>query len=135
MDVSALQEGHMPANTEIIRQLYSDFQEARIEAILAACTEETTWLIPGAPALPYAGPHHGKAAVGAFFAMLGATLEITEFTPQNYVQEGEWVWVDGHYAGRDRSGPGQFQSVWAHRWRLRAGRVLELRDHFDTLVV
>jgi len=125
----------MSTNAGIIRKLYSDFQQGRVEAILEVCAEGTTWLIPGAPALPYAGAHHGRAAVGAFFATLGATLEITDFTPQNYVQEGEWVWVDGQYAGRNRAGPGQFQSSWAHRWKLRAGQVLELRDHFDTLAV
>jgi uncharacterized protein len=136
MDVSVLPERVMSTNAEIIRKLYGAFQHGRIEAILAVCTEDSTWVIPGAPALPYAGVHHGKAAVGAFFATLGATIEITQFTPENYVQEGDWVWVDGQYAGRDRAGPGQFQSVaWAHRWRLRSGLAQELHDHFDTLAI
>lgn len=125
----------MSTNTEIIRKLYSDFQQANVDAILAACTEDTAWAIPDAPALPYAGTHRGKAAVGAFFASLGATLSITEFTPRSYVQDGEWVWVAGNYAGHSPAGPGKFQSAWAHRWRLAAGKVRELHDHFDTLAV
>ena len=125
----------MSTNIEIIRKLYSDFQQANVEAILAACTDDTAWSIPGAPALPYAGTHRGKAAVGAFFALLGSTLSITEFTPQSYVQESEWVWVAGHYAGCNPAGPGQFQSAWMHRWRLVDGKVREFHDHFDTLAV
>jgi uncharacterized protein len=123
----------MSMNTEIIRNLYSDFQQADVDAILAVCTDDTTWAIPGVPALPYAGTHRGKAALGAFFASLGANLSITEFTPQSYVQDGDWV--AGHYAGHNPAGPGTFQSAWTHRWRLAVGKVRELHDHFDTLAV
>ena len=125
----------MSTNIEIIRKLYGDFQQAKVDAILAVCTEGTAWTIPGSPALPYAGTHRGKAAVGAFFASLGSTLSITEFTPRSYIQEGEWVWVAGHYAGQNSDGPGKFHSSWVHRWRLVDGKVCELHDHFDTLAV
>jgi ketosteroid isomerase-like protein len=110
----------MSTNTAIIHKLYSDFQQAKVDAILAVCTEDTAWAIP---------------AVGAFFASLGGTLSITEFTPQSYVQDGEWVWVAGHYAGHNPAGPGKFQSAWAHCWRLADGKVREFHDHFDTLAV
>ena len=125
----------MSMDIEIIRNLYGDFQRAKVDAILAVCTEGTAWTIPGSPALPYAGTHRGKAAVGAFFASLGSTLSITEFTPQSYIQEGEWVWVAGHYAGQNSDGPGKFQSSWVHRWRLADDKVCEFHDHFDTLAV
>jgi ketosteroid isomerase-like protein len=54
----------MSTNAEIIRKLYADFQQAGIDAILAVCTEDTTWAIPGAPALLYAG--HNPTGPGAF---------------------------------------------------------------------
>jgi uncharacterized protein len=125
----------MSTSTAIIRKLYSDFQQANIETILSVCTDDTAWEIPGAPALPYAGTHRGTAAVGAFFASLGSSLAITEFTPKSYVQDGEWVWVAGHYAGHYPAGPGEFRSAWVHRWRLTDGNVRELHDCFDTLAV
>jgi len=125
----------MATNTDVIRKLYADFQQSRIEAILPVCTEDTTWIIPGAPALAYAGTHRGRAAVGEFFQALGRNLAITEFTPEHYVADGEWVWVSGRYAGGAPAGSGHFKSAWVHRWRLAGGQVCEFHDSFDTLAV
>jgi ketosteroid isomerase-like protein len=126
-------ERHISMNIGISRKLYGDFQQANVGAIQSVCTEDTVWQIPGAPALPYAGRHRGKAAVGGFFAALGASLTITEFTPESYTQDGDWVWVAGHYAGHNPAGQGHFHSAWVHRWRLTDGKVSELHDYFDTL--
>jgi ketosteroid isomerase-like protein len=53
--------------------------------------------------LPWAGTDKGKQEIANFFAQVEQTLEFTEFTPREMIEQGDTVVVLGTLAGRAKS--------------------------------
>jgi hypothetical protein len=56
-----------------------------VDAILERCTEDVDWAADSAiEVAPWHGVKHGKAEVPSFFAGIGETGPVTEFTPLSF---------------------------------------------------
>jgi ketosteroid isomerase-like protein len=53
--------------------------------------------------LPRAGTYEGKQEIANVFAQVEQTLEFTEFTPREMIEQGDTVVVLGTLAGRAKS--------------------------------
>lgn len=83
------------ANLAAAKKLYGDFLHGDIDAVLAAMSDDVTWIIPGPGTLPYSGTKHGKSEWKSYLSGLGAT-EILSFEPKEYFASGNKVVVLGH---------------------------------------
>jgi ketosteroid isomerase-like protein len=86
----------------------------------------------GAP-LAAIGRDYGGQEVGVFFQQLGSTLNITEFTPHTFVEQGDHLVALGTMSGTARNTGQPFSTRWAHHWKFQDGQVIEFNDHFDSL--
>jgi ketosteroid isomerase-like protein len=119
------------ANVALVQKLYALFGQGNIPAILQELGSEIDWHVMGAPLLPYAGDYQG-AAVGQFFQGMAQLLDITEFTPLDFVERGDDVIAFGVIGGTARGSGQPFRSKWVMHWQFRNGRPCAFQDYADT---
>jgi uncharacterized protein len=139
-NIAATQVGRpaAPRNTlriEIIKKLYADFRRGDVEGILAACTEDSCWSIPGSGALPFAGTHVGRAAIGEFYCSLVRHVDIDHLQVECFLQDENMVVAMGRMSGTARRTGKSFASTWLHCWTFDNTRIASFQDSYDTLAV
>jgi ketosteroid isomerase-like protein len=92
-------------NIETVKAIYEAFGRGDVDAILEQCTDDVNWAADAAiEVAPWHGVKHGKAEMPSFFAGIGQTGPVTEFTPLSFAgNDGGDVMVRVHGA-RDRQG-------------------------------
>ena len=118
--------------TQVVQELYRIFGEGNIPALIGTLPQLQVWRGMGAPQVAMGRDYPG-AEVGAFFQALGSTLNITQFTPHTFVEQGDHVVALGTMSGTAHSTGQPFSTRWAHHWKFQDGQVIEFNDHFDSL--
>jgi len=124
-------------NLEITTQMYEAFGRGDVQAILDLVTDDIDWSTDAAiPSAPWYGPRHGKDEVASFFAAIGSTGPVTEFTPLAYAsnQDGD-VMVFLRYAFAVTATGKQVEMNMHHYWKFRDGKVCYVRSSEDTAQV
>lgn len=120
-------------NLTTVKEIYDAVGSGDVDAILDRVTDDVDWAAEAAgTAAPWHGPRPGKAGVAQFFADLGSSVEISEFTPHSFtVGETDvhllidWAFI-AIRTGRNVS------MTMHHYWRLRGGKVEYFRGSEDT---
>jgi len=130
----------MTRQIEAVKKLYADFARGDVEAVLAACSEDSCWTIPGSTYVASDDTHVGKGAIGEFVADLVARMDIDSFAPESIIQDGDLVVTVGYLRGTARCSGRSFSAPWLHCWRIAngpgigaAGKITRFDDSFDTL--
>lgn len=123
------------ANIQTVQQMYADFGQGNIPAILAQLNPDVTWVNAGPESVPYARQRRGVDAVQSFFAALGANVEMQSFEPKEFFASGDRVVVLGAWSGRAKPTGRSFVSEWAMAWTVRGGKVTSFRSYEDTHVM
>jgi ketosteroid isomerase-like protein len=125
----------MAGDTDIVRGIYAAFGEGRIGDIVARMADSTTFIQPGGRDIPWAGTYRTPAEVEGFFGKLADAVEVTDFTPREYVEQDGVVVALGVWAGVARRTGKPFDSSWAMIWKLRDGKVwfYEALEDTDTI--
>jgi ketosteroid isomerase-like protein len=113
----------MAGDTDIVRGIYAAFGEGRIGDIVGRMADSTTFIQPGGRDIPWAGTYRTPAEVEAFFGKLALAAEVTDFTPQEYVEQDGVVVALGKWAGVAKPTGKPFASTWAMTWKLKDGKV------------
>src|SRR5919109_4932977 len=119
-------------NLDIIRRGYEAFGRGDLDALLSLFDENIDWVTPGPPELPTAGTRRGRQEVAGFFRTLNEVFEIEQFTPREFMVQGDRVIVTGDEVARVRGSSTPFNVQWAHAFELRNGLVVSFREYFDT---
>jgi ketosteroid isomerase-like protein len=118
---------------EVVQGAYAAFQRGDIPAVLASCSDDVQWFLPGDPAVvPVAGLRDGVSAVGGFFSVLADTQDAEQFEPREFVAQGEKVIALGVYRWRIKKTGKVFGSDFAHVFTVRDGKVVEFHEFYDT---
>lgn len=86
----------------------------------------------GPSTVPHSGEYHGAEGVGAFFEIVGSTLDVEAFEPLEFIAEGDSVVVIGQERSRVKHNGAQFTVQWVQVWTVKDGKIVRLRDYFDT---
>ena len=113
----------MGANTQIVQEIYAAFGEGRVGDIVARIADDADFIHSGGETIPWSGNYKGPARVAQFFADLAGAVNVTEFTPNQYVEAGETVVALGRWGGTARATGKPFTSSWAMVWKLKDGKV------------
>jgi uncharacterized protein len=123
-------------NTERVLALYAAFGRGDVAFILNALAPNVSWTVPGPMTLPMYGTRHGREQVAEFFKALGENLAFEEFSPREFIAQGERVIVLGYERARALSEGGRtYESEWAHVFTFRDGQVIDFREYSDTAQV
>lgn len=121
-------------NLETVKAIYQAFGRGDVDAILERCTDDVDWAADSAIEIaPWHGVKHGKAEVPSFFAGIGETGPVTEFTPLSFAanDDGE-VMVFLRYAFTVTATGKDVATNLHHYWRFRDGKVAYYRGSEDT---
>ncbi len=126
----------MDSNTNImlVQKCFECFGRGDINGILALLAENVIWEEPENSDIPYAGKRQGKTAVRGFFESL-EQIELAQFSPQEFIGNGDRVVVLGTWAGQVRSTGKSFQSDWALVWKIINGQVTQFKAYEDTATI
>lgn len=122
-------------NLALARGLYSAFTSHDIAAILETLHDEVDWLFFGPEEIPFAGHYLGREAVAGFFRVAVSSTEFLEFEALDFICGGHTVLVQGHERMRARSTGKIWETDWAHVFTVRHGKIIKLREYYDTAVV
>ncbi|MBI1876932.1 MAG: nuclear transport factor 2 family protein [Chloroflexi bacterium] len=118
--------------TQIVQQIYADFGQGNIPAILERLTDEFVWIQPGAPDIPWAGISKTKEQVLAFFQKLAEVVDIEQFEPRQFVSEGDTVVAIGWWKGKSKNKGKSFESDWIMTWTFAGDKVIHYQAAYDT---
>jgi uncharacterized protein len=123
------------APVAIAQNLYAAFGRGDLPFILDGLATDVEWAYPGPDTIPFAGRFRGRDAVTGFFAKLSESVELLEFEPRTFVNDGETVVVLGHERGNARRTGRAFEVDWAHVFIIREGKVASFVEYTDTAAV
>jgi uncharacterized protein len=124
----------MTSNIEAIKRSYEFFKRGDIPALLEDLIgDNCTWISPGPKdKLPWAGTYKGKQEIANFFVQVERTLEFSEFTPREMIEQGNIVVVLGTLAGRAKTTGKPVKNEWAHVFKFSQGKVVFFQEYIDT---
>ena len=104
-----------------------------VDFILNQLTDDVDWAsCPGSDIAPWHGIHRGKGEVPGFFKALGATLQITEFTPLSFAANETDVMVVTRWGATAPSTGKSIEMDIHHWWRFRGAQIYLYRGTEDT---
>ncbi|MBX2998893.1 MAG: nuclear transport factor 2 family protein [Caldilineaceae bacterium] len=118
---------------QVVQELYAAFGRADMPTILNLLDEEVDWHFVGKPQdVPFAGPRHGHAQMIDFFVTVDETCDVLEFGPHEVIPLGEHVLALGREQARVKATGRIFETDWAHLFTVRRGKIVRLREFYDT---
>jgi uncharacterized protein len=122
------------ANEQVVLRLYAAFGQGDMQGIMDVLAEDVDWLFVGRPEdVPFAGQRHGHEQMKEFFRIVGETAgEIYEFGPREVMSFDDKVLVLGHERVRVRATGRVFETDWAHLFTVHDGKIVRLREFYDT---
>jgi len=120
------------SNSQLVLSLYEAFRRGDVQYILDQCTDDVEWITEGPSTIPYVGRYVGKSGVAGFFEALGSTQSDQELTTEKVLAQGDLVTTVGRYAATVKDTGKRADSMLAHVFTIRDGKVSEFLDFFDT---
>ena len=120
-------------NLATINEIYDAVGVGDVDAILDRVTDDVDWAAEATgTGAPWHGPRTGKTGVASFFADLGGSIEISEFTPRHFAAGEADVHLLVDWAFRSIATGQEASMTMHHYWRLRDGKVEYFRGSEDT---
>ena len=122
-----------PSNRAIIEELHR--QPAYTKALLAlpALSDDVDWWAAGSrDRLPWAGEWRGRAGVQEFFQVLGREMKYEKFAAEELVAEGDRVIAIVSASGHAVRSGRPFESHIIREYQFREGRIVRVRNFYDT---
>lgn len=119
-------------NVEIVRHACAAFGRGDLPGLLNLMDPEVSWVTPGPPDLPTAGPRRGHDDVRRFFEALPRLVEITRFEPREFFAQGDKVVVLGHDSSIFRATGKSLEFRWVHVFTVRDAKIVAFEEIGDT---
>ena len=120
-------------NVETIQGMYRSFAKGDVEAVLERMASTIEWneaeSFPYADRNPYVGP---TAVLEGVFARIGDEWESFQVSPEEFIDAGDAVIVQGRYRGKYKKTGAQVDAQFAHVWRVAGGKVNSFQPYADT---
>lgn len=121
---------------QVVQELYAAFGRVDMPAILNLLDEQVNWYFVGRPHdVPFAGQRQGHEQMVDFFVTIAETCEVLEFGPHEVITLGDHVLALGHERVRVKATDHIFETDWAHLFTVREGKIVRLREFYDTAVM
>src|SRR5262245_56123768 len=101
-------------NVQRVQEMYAAFGRGDVPTILNALAADVIWAVDGPGTIPMFGTRRGREQVAQFFQAIGANLAFTEFTPRDFIAQGDQVVALGFERGTARGSGRTFEGHWAH---------------------
>jgi uncharacterized protein len=117
-----------------VNQLYEAYKRRDLDTILNSLSRDCIWEVMGQPEIPFAGIYHGQEDIREFFGKLENTLDMSDFTVEHILENGNLVIATGNFNAVARQTNKRFSTLWAMLWEFNEEeQVVHFRDCADTL--
>ncbi|HEX8552736.1 MAG TPA: nuclear transport factor 2 family protein [Abditibacteriaceae bacterium] len=128
-------EQRQQENAALIQALYAAFEQRDIAGIVELLADDIDWLFFGPSEIPFAGHYRGHAEVAGFFEKALGTSDFLVFEPREVIPGFTNVLVQGFERVRARSTDRIWETDWAHVFTIADGKIVKLREYYDTAVM
>lgn len=124
-------------NTQVVQNAFAAFQRGDISTLLGYLTDDVNWqpCIGAGAHVPFAGTRSGKPQVAEFFSKVAESEQFSEFTPREFVAQGDQVVALGHYRAVTTATSKSFESDFVMVFTLRNGKVSAFREFTDSAAI
>lgn len=126
-------EASMGKSGEIVKGVYDAFARGDVPAVLGALDPGIEWReadgSPYADGNPYVGP---QAVAEGVFQRIVADVENFAAVPENFIDGGHTVVVEGRYKGQMKATGAPIDAQFAHVWGVRDGKIARFQQYTDT---
>jgi ketosteroid isomerase-like protein len=117
-----------------VNQLFDAYNRRDVNAIINSLSRDCIWEVMGQPEIPFAGIYHGKDDIKDFFGKLEDTLDMSEFSVEHILENGNLVVATGHFNALARKTNKRFSTIWSMTFEFNDNEeIVHFRDCFDTL--
>lgn len=117
----------------LVEQFYEALGRGDVGRILGLVTDDVLWEVPGpTDILPFAGAWRGRDAVAEFFERFNSVVDVDQFTPTQYIIQGNTVAALADVRGRAKATGVTYEQGIAHWITVRGGRIAALQYYMDT---
>lgn len=123
----------MGNNAELIQNLYEAFGKGDVPTVLGAFAPHIQWREAEGFYLAEGNPYVGPQAVAeGVFQRIVSDLDDFTVVPQNTIDGGDTVVVEGRYRGKVKSTGKAVDAQFAHVWGFEDGKVVRFQQYTDT---
>jgi uncharacterized protein (TIGR02246 family) len=122
-------------NVQLVRRLYDAMARADMAAVAALMSDDVTFVVPGPSGLGAAGIWRGHEGVQQCFRKLREAQRNQRLEIQELVADDDNVVVLLHVTATVLSTGKMFESDIVHFFTVKGGKIVSLRDFFDTAAV
>jgi uncharacterized protein len=125
----------MPSNTETAKKAYEFFLRGDVPSLVRELVDDKcVWIGAGPPdKLPWAGQFKGKQGVASFFSRVAEHLHFTNFTPREYVEQGDTVVIIGTSSAQVKANGKNVDNEWVHITKFSQGQLVFWQEYTDTV--
>jgi ketosteroid isomerase-like protein len=128
---------HEEANVGALKEAFRRWHETKAGGVqhwLDLMADDVCFrsLAGGAPGMDFTRDRHSRADVARYFEEMSAEWEMVHFTPDEFIAQGERVAVVGRCGWRSRKTGTVAESLMAHFFTFRDGRIVDVLEFFDT---
>lgn len=116
---------------ESVTSIYEAFGRGDIGYIVDQLADDVHWFSHIEPVVPTSGDWSTKAKVPGFFQAIADNVDVTSFTPNEVVADGDTVVSTGGFAGTARSTGKSFATAWIFIWKFQGDRVVGYEQFHD----
>jgi len=109
--------------------MFAAFGAGNLDALIETVHPDSRWIYFGANPRLSRTELNGHAKVRRFFEGIFSRLEMTEFSMDEYVAQGDTVVIFGSEAGTVRATGQPFRNAWAQKYVVRDGQIVEMAEY------
>lgn len=114
-------------NKSVVQQIFAAFAEGDMDTVKSFLHEDVCVYEP--ESLPYGGVTKGRDAMLELFGEVFGLWQDLDLDIKQFVEEGETVVLLADFCGTGKAGI-SFKMPLAEVWKVRDGKVYEVRPHY-----
>ncbi len=122
-------------NLQIIKEVYRLFGERNVPALLSYFDSNIEFVRPGNADIPFAGTFKGTDGLIKMFTIIGQSIRLKSFTPENFFTNDSMVVVLGSDTAEVISTGKSYTSTWVQAFTLKEGKIIHVQVYLDTLTI
>ena len=120
---------------QIIQQMYRNFSEKNMTAVLSCFDKDVVWIRPGEPEIPFSGVFKGMEGLVKMFTIVAQTVKIKSLIPKRFLCNDDVVVVIGEDAADVIATGKSYTSEWVYVYTFKDEKIIHVQVYIDTLEI
>jgi ketosteroid isomerase-like protein len=126
---------HDMDNIQIVQDVYKNFGERNVPAVLAHFAKNVVWMRPDAREIPFCGTYNGHEGMIKFLTLVSQTIKMDSFLPSQFLADGDTVVVMGEDSAHVISTGKSYTTHWIQVFVLKDKKIVQGHAYIDTLQI